>query len=341
MNIGATAIGLDAPPYIIAELGVNHDGDVGRAHELIDHAADAGANAIKLQHFRADLLMSASSRPALYQRAAGFDDPHAMLRTLELSHEHLATLVDHALERNVDPIVTVFSVELVDEADQLPWIAYKIASPDCVHAPLIRRLMRTGRPLLISTGAATMPEVRTTLTWIENHPAALLHCVSAYPTPDDDASLGAIVALSRITDRPIGYSDHTMSIDTGALAVAAGATMLERHLTYDTRAAGPDHSASLNPDDFAAYVDAAQRAQRMRGPWTKEVRAVEQDVRRVSRQSVVAARSLPAGHVIEPRDVTCKRPGDGLPAALLTSIIGRALQQPIDADAPLTRAHLQ
>ncbi|MCA9295290.1 MAG: N-acetylneuraminate synthase family protein [Phycisphaerales bacterium] len=341
MNIGATAIGLDAPPYIIAELGVNHDGDVQRAHQLIDLAADAGADAIKLQHFRADLLMSAASRPAVYQRAAGFDDPHAMLRALELSLDALTSLAAHARERNVDPIVTVFSVELVGDIDHLPWAAYKVASPDCVHAPLIQRLMRTGRPLFISTGATTMQEVRTTLSWIEHHPAALLHCVSAYPTPDDDAALGGIVAMSRCTDRPVGYSDHTMSIDTGGLAVAAGAVILERHLTYDTNAVGPDHAASLAPADFATYINAAHRAQRMRGPWTKTVRTIEEDVRSVSRQSVVAARALPAGHVIEPRDVTCKRPGEGLPAALLDSIIGRALQQPIDADAPLTEAHLQ
>ncbi|MEM7229179.1 MAG: N-acetylneuraminate synthase family protein [Planctomycetota bacterium] len=338
MRIGQRDIRLDLPPYIIAEIGVNHDGDADRARALVNAAATAGAHAVKLQYFRADRLMSRACRPAQYQSQAGFDDPIDMLRALELDHDDLSTVIACAHDAGIDAIVTAFSVDDVDEIDDLPWAAYKVASPDCVHEPLIRRLQRTGRPMIVSTGAATADEVAQTVRWLNGHTFALLHCVSAYPTPDEQASLGGIVALSRLTDGPIGYSDHTMSEDTGALAVAAGACVLERHLTYDRAARGPDHAASLDPDGLQRYIAAAMRAARMRGLWTKRVQDIEEDVRRVSRQSIVATRHLSAGHVLTDDDVTFKRPGEGVAAAVM--VTGRRLIADIEADMPLTEAHL-
>jgi len=339
MMIGARRLALDARPYIIAEIGVNHDGDETIARHLIDAAADAGADAVKLQYFRAESLLSARSVVAAYQRNAGYDDPRAMLERLELTPATLERLVAHARDRRIDPIVTIFSQELVNDVARFAWAAFKTASPDLIHEPLLRALITADRPLLISTGASTDDEIRTATTWIGDHPATFLHCVSAYPTPDDDAALGGIVALARLTSRPAGYSDHTSSYDTGALAVAAGAVVLERHLTHDTTATGPDHAASITPDDLRAYITGAHRAQRMRGAWTKCVQPIETDVRRVSRQSLVAKRAMPAGHVIELKDLTCKRPGNGLPPSSLSSIVGRALVRAIDADVPLTEDH--
>lgn len=358
MQIGTRSISVANPPYIIAEIGVNHDGSVDRALELTDAAADAGANAIKLQLFEADRLMSAAAKLAAYQSAAGESDPIEMLRRLELSIESMARIVDRAHARHIHAIVTVFSTELVDEAESLPWDAYKTASPDIIHRPLLERLADTRRPLILSTGASTIEEVSRSLGWITaRDPAArvrtaLLQCVSCYPTPIEHAELGGILALANLTPLPIGYSDHTQGVGTGAIAVSLGARILEKHFTYDTRAAGPDHAASLEPRDFARYValarDAHQslladgRAVEHAGiEPIKRVIPIEEDVRHVSRQSVVTTRSLPAGHVLTPSDLTVKRPGTGIPAYDVASAIGKRLQRTVAADTPLHTEDLE
>ncbi len=354
MRIGTHQIGAGQEPYVIAEIGVNHDGSVERALELTDAAADAGADAIKLQLFEADRLMSAAAKLAAYQRAAGESDPIQMLRRLELSVAHMARIVDRAHARGIHAIVTVFSTELVDAAESLPWDAYKTASPDIVHRPLLERLVATGKPLIISTGASTIDEVTRAIGWMAGRDAsvrgrmAVLQCVSSYPTAIEHAELGGILALGEIFDGPIGYSDHTQGVGTGAIAVGLGARILEKHFTYDTKAPGPDHAASLEPRDFARYVELARDAARAaaiddRAPEfpgiepIKRVIAIEEDVRRVSRQSVVTTRVLPAGHVLSARDLTVKRPGTGVPASDYAVVIGKTLARGVAADVPLTR----
>lgn len=259
MRIGDRRIGPDDPPYIIAEIGVNHDGSVGRALELTDAAADAGADAVKLQLFRTDLLMSRAAKLAAYQKAAGETDPLAMLRRLELSAAQMAPVVERAHARGIHAIVTVFSVGLVEEAERIPWDAYKTASPDIVHRPLLDALAATGRPLIVSTGASTLPEVGRALGWLRaaRDRLAVLQCVSAYPTPRSDAALGGVQAIAEIFPGPVGYSDHTPQDDTSGAAVAFGAVVLEKHLTYDRAAPGPDHAASLDREGFRRYVHRA------------------------------------------------------------------------------------
>ncbi len=352
MRIGTREIATGHAPYIIAEIGVNHDGSVDRALELTDAAADAGADAIKLQLFEADRLMSAAAKLAAYQSAAGESDPIEMLRRLELSIESMARIVDRAHARNIHAIVTVFSTELVDEAETLPWDAYKTASPDIVHRPLLERLLRTRKPLIISTGASTIDEIVRTLGWMGTidptvgSRMAMLQCVSSYPTAVEDAELGGILALRNTYAGPVGYSDHTQGVGTGAIAIGLGACVLEKHLTYNTRAAGPDHAASLAPDAFAQYVrlarDAATackddtRAAEFSGiKPVKRVLPIEEDVRRVSRQSVTTTRAMPAGHTLTPSDLTVKRPGTGVPACELAHLSGRTLASSIPADMPI------
>ncbi|MGP1309969.1 MAG: N-acetylneuraminate synthase family protein [Phycisphaerales bacterium] len=344
MHIGARSVGDTAPPFVIAEIGVNHDGDPARALRLVDAAADAGADAVKVQHFRADLLMSAASTLAAYQANAGERDPREMLRRLELNGETLAAVAQRARERGLLAIATVFSVELVDVAARVGWDAYKFASPDIVHRPLIERVAALGTGLIVSTGAADADEVARAHEWLREVGAAdrcvFLQCVSSYPAPDDQASLGGIGALLDLLPCPIGYSDHTPGVDTGALAVCAGATMLEKHLTYDRSAAGPDHAASLDPEQFREYVRHARRAHAMLGPRTKRVLECEHDVRRVSRQSLVARRTLRSGETISPDALTVKRPGLGLPPHLLNEVVGRAVARDVAADTPLTESDL-
>ncbi len=334
-------------PYIIAEIGVNHDGSAERALDLVRAAADAGADAVKLQFFKADLLLSRASRLAAYQRDAGETDPANMLRRLELTIADLGRIADHARALGVDPIVTVFSVDLVEEAERFGWAAYKTASPDVIHKPLLDALAATGRAMIMSTGAATLEEVGRAVGWLSgaHDRLALLHCVSSYPTPIEHAGIGGITALREAFNLPTGYSDHTRETDTGALAAMAGAVILEKHLTYSRDAAGPDHAASLEPAGFTEYAERARAALEggaaKDGTATKTVLDIEADVRRLSRQSLVTTRAIAAGEILSLHDITCKRPGSGLEPWLLEASIGRIAERDLEADMPIREGDLR
>lgn len=340
MRIGDKHISPDSPPYVIAEIGVNHDGSVDRALQLVDAAAAAKADAIKLQLFETDRLLSKAAKLAAYQKNAGASDPFAMLRALEFSVDQMKPIVERAHARNLNAIVTVFSVELIESANRLPWDAFKTASPDVINKPLIDALMATGKPLIVSCGAATLEEIAQASHWIGEHPHVFMQCVSSYPTADDHASLAGRCAMRCVDATTLGYSDHTAAIDTSGLAVASGARMLEKHLTWNRRASGPDHAASLEPAGFAEYVRLAHRAFAMLGPRHKRVLDIEQDVRNVSRQSLTAARGLKRGATLAREDLTIKRPGTGLPPWTLQSVIGRRLARDVEADMPLQEADL-
>ncbi len=330
LHIGTRAVGRDHPVYVIAELGVNHDGRLDRALRLLDAAAAAGADAVKLQYYRTDELLSADAQLAVYQREHAADAA-ALLRGLELSDADFAAVRDAARQRGLHLIVTCFSVEAAPRLRSLDVDAAKLASPDCVNTPLLEAVAALGKPLLISTGAADAAEVAALGAWLSERrlPAALLHCVSSYPTADADATLGAMAALPPGYVR--GYSDHTSAVDTGMLAVTAGACVLEKHLTYDRAAAGPDHAASLEPAQLRDYVRGVRRAESMRGSADKRVLECEHDVRRVSRQSLAATRDLNAGAALHRDDLIIRRPGTGLPAAWLDRVIGRPLRRDVPA----------
>jgi N,N'-diacetyllegionaminate synthase len=340
MRIGTRQIDLDHPPYIIAELGVNHDGSVDKAIEMVDAAQRAGADAIKLQLFDADLLLSKAAKLAAYQKRSGADDPLDMLRRLQLPAEAMAPIIERAHRGALHAIVSIFSIPLIEDAERLPFDAYKTASTDIINRPLIEAMMDTGKPLILSTGAAMLTEVAEAAAWLGAHEHLFMHCVSAYPAPDEEAALGGRLAMLHVTPHALGYSDHTTAVDTGALAVAGGACLLEKHFTHDRDAPGPDHAASLDEEGLAEYVRLAHRAWTMRGPIEKKVSDVEADVRTVSRQSLTSTRDLPAGHVLTREDLAIKRPGTGISPARLEEIIGRTLACAIEADMPVTGEHL-
>jgi sialic acid synthase SpsE len=325
-------LGVASPTFVIAEIGVNHDGDVGRAMELVEAAAEAGADGVKFQWFEADRLVGDPSATADYQRRAGVRDQKSMLRALELAADELARCVEVAHRCDLAAIVTVFSTELVPQASSLAWDAWKTASPDLVHRPLLESLAADGRPMLVSTGAAELEEIRRTNDWLTGAPVAFLHCVSAYPTPEPEAALAGIAAVAEATGRPTGYSDHTAEWTTGGLAVAAGAVVLEKHLTWNRAAPGPDHAASVDPDGLAEYVAFVRRAEAAMGGAGKRVGAIEADVRRVARQSIRVARDLEAGHVLSEADLVVKRPGDGLEPWRFGDVVGRRLVRSLVAD---------
>ena len=310
-------------PLVIAEIGVNHDGDLSRCLELVHAARSSGADAVKFQWFDPDQLLSTSSSVVAYQEDAGESDPHAMLGRLSLSIEQLAEAAVLAESLGLLAGVTVFTPRLVESAARLPWAFLKTASPDLGNRPLLDALRRTGRPLVLSTGGHGMPEVERAVSWIGPRDLALLQCVSSYPTHLDDAALAGIRLIAGTTGLPVGYSDHTTSIQAGGLAVAAGATILEKHLTLDNSLPGPDHALSLEPDAFREYVGFARLARRMLGAPDKAVKDCEVEVRLASAQSVAIREPVSAGELIRGGALTTMRPGGGIPPDRLESLVGR------------------
>jgi sialic acid synthase SpsE len=356
MKIGNRQIGLDHPPYIIAEIGVNHDGDVERALSLTDAAADAGADAVKLQFFETDRLMSKAAKLAAYQKNAGETDPIAMLRRLELSIDEMARVVDRAHGRGIHAIVTVFSTELVEAAETLAWDAYKTASPDIVNRPLLEALAKTGKPMIVSTGASTQDDVRRAREWLDTvvDRLAFLHCISSYPTANQDAQVGMCRGLRSYVDPcEVGYSDHTTHIVTARLARGAGAMLFEKHFTDDVTRQGPDHCASLEPEQLREYIKRTRSGQpasmseigeeTFAGMWGevhKRVLDCERDVREVSRQSVVTTRDIAPGETITRDMLTIKRPGTGILAYRLDEVIGKVAKRAIEHDVPVVEEDL-
>jgi len=322
-----------APPNVcvIAEIGVNHDGDVNKAIELAEAAKRAGANAIKLQLFDPAMLLSNQAALADYQKASD-SDVYEMLDRLKLCIDDMVAVRLAARRLNIGFVVTPFSLEMYEAARQLDVDAIKIASPDVVNLPLLRCMASLKKPIIVSTGTSELSELRPAVQIIRDQPSCLLHCVSSYPTPAEDASLGAIGAIATRYALPVGYSDHTNEIMTGALAVAAGACVIEKHLTYDRNAAGPDHAASFDPTEFKQYVALVRQSVQMLGARCKAVANVEREVREICRQSICITRDLPAGHVITQADITVKRPGTGIPASEMDAVIGRTLTHDVHAN---------
>jgi N-acetylneuraminate synthase/N,N'-diacetyllegionaminate synthase len=338
--IGPKTVRRDGPPLVIAEIGVNHDGDVKVAHELVQTAHAMAADAVKFQLFDADLLLAKQAALVDYQKssASTADD---LLKPLQLSSDQMAPLIKQAQSLGLAAVVTPFSPELVPACKTMGVDAIKLASPDLVNLPLLEAALATSLPLIISTGAAELEEVHRTFAWIDNANALdrtiLLHCVSSYPTPAEKATLGAITAQRHaFPTLAIGYSDHTEETVTAALAVCAGACLLEKLLTLDKKRKGPDHAASLEPAQFAEYSALARIGYAMRGPIAKHPQDLEKAVREQTRQSVVIKTTTPAGTTLTPSMLTVKRPGTGIPAADYAAVIGKKLRHEMPANSILT-----
>lgn len=340
MKLGDRLISSGHPVLIIAEIGVNHDGSLQRALELVEAAKHAGADAIKLQVFKADTLVHGGGLLADYQKQTTTAQSSTdLLKNLELSEDDLYAIHTHARHLRLLTVATPFSPSDVPVCSQLGLDALKIASPDIVNFPLLESAAETNRPMLLSTGAATLEEIDATHAFLGNYPGGrcYLHCISSYPTPDDQAHLGFISQLAhRYAPIPVGYSDHAQSLLSGAFAVCAGALVLERHLTYDKKARGPDHAASSDPKDFAEYVRLARQATTLRGFGEKRVLPIEQDVRKVSRQSLILTQDTPAGLPLTRAHLTPKRPNTGIPASAYPQLLGRTLKAPQKAHTLLT-----
>jgi N,N'-diacetyllegionaminate synthase len=334
---------------IIAEAGVNHNGDVRRAIAMVWAAQQAGADAIKFQAFRADALVTAGAPTAAYQRRqTGLASQHVLLRSLELAPADFAALKTEADALGIEFLASPFSVEDVWMLMDLGVRRLKIASPELTDAPVIEAAARSGLALLVSTGAASEDEIAEALRTIDllNPPrpsldtVTLLACVTRYPTPHHAANLRAMSTLRERFGRPVGYSDHTPGIQIAPLAVAAGAVVIEKHFTLDRRLPGPDHAASVEPAELAALVRAVRRTERALGNGRLGPDEVEDEVRRSARKSLVAARRIPRGAVIAERMLAVRRPGTGLPPTHLNRVVGASAAVDIEPDTPITEEML-
>jgi N-acetylneuraminate synthase/N,N'-diacetyllegionaminate synthase len=325
------------PTFVIAEAGVNHNGDLDLARRLIDAAAAAGADAVKFQTFRTEALVSAAAPKARYQveTTGGAESQQAMLARLELGRDAHAMLRDHAAACGLVFFSTPFDEASADLLGALGVELFKVPSGEVTNLPLLRHVAAKGRPVLLSTGMSTLDEVAAAVETIRaagDPPLAILHCVSAYPAPVEDTNLRAMDTLHARFGRPVGLSDHTLGIEIALAAVARGAAVLEKHLTLDRALPGPDHRASLEPTDFAALVRGVRAIERALGDGDKRPMPSELDTRSVARRSLVAARALPAGHRLTRGDVAIKRPGTGLAPADLEAVVGRTLARAVGAD---------
>jgi N-acetylneuraminate synthase/N,N'-diacetyllegionaminate synthase len=332
VSIGDRMLG-DGRAFVIAEAGVNHDGDPEVAHRLVDAAVAVGADAVKFQTFETDRLVSPGAPRARYQQdAADETDQAALLRGLALPASAWPALQAHATERGIVFLSTPFDDASADLLDGLGVPAFKVGSGDLTDLPFLARLARRGRPMIVSTGMADMVEVAAAVDTIRaagDPPLALLQCVSSYPADPADADLRAIETMRRAFAVPVGWSDHTLGIETALAAVTLGAAIVEKHLTLDRGRPGPDHRASLEPDAFRSMVDGIRIVESAVGDGRKQRTAAEADTAAVARRSLRWLSDLPAGTVVEADHLVALRPADGLPPSTWTRLVGRATRQAV------------
>lgn len=316
---------------IIAEAGVNHGGSLDAALRLVDAAAAAGADAVKFQTFKADKLVTGTAAKAEYQaRATGANETqHEMLRRLELTADMHRALIERAASRRIQFLSTGFDDESLDLLASLGQQLFKIPSGEITNLPYLRHVARLARRVILSTGMATMGEIKAALdalvaAGVPRENVTVLHCTTDYPAPIDEVHLRAMQSIRDQLGVDVGYSDHTLGIEVPIAAVALGATVIEKHFTLDRSADGPDHKASLEPDELAAMVRGIRLVERALGSGVKQPGASESKNLAVARKSLVASRAIAAGERFDASNVTAKRPGTGLSPMRWDDVMGRA-----------------
>ena len=323
--------------FIIAEAGVNHNGSLDLAIQLIDTARAAGADAVKFQTFRADALAARSAHKAAYQdRTTSRDESQLeMLRRLELDEAAHRRLIEHCESVGIRFLSSPFDHESVDLLAAMNLPIFKIPSGEITNHPFLRHIAGKGKPIILSTGMCTLDEVKEAVDVLRDagaHDLTLLHCVTEYPTPYPQVNLRAMLTLKDAFGLPVGYSDHTPGIEISVAAVALGAEVIEKHFTLDRTLPGPDHAASLEPAELALMVASIRHVEEALGNGIKVPAPCEIPNISVARKSVVAARALSAGHTLQEADLAIKRPGNGLAPKTLPDLVGRTLRVAVDQD---------
>jgi len=341
IDIASHKVGSGHPCFIIAEAGVNHNGSLDMARKLVDVAVEAGADTVKFQTFKADSLVSAVAPKAEYQiRTTGAtESQHEMISRLELTPEMHEDLIEYCHERGILFMSSPFDESSADLLDGLGVPVFKIPSGEITNLPFLKHVACKGKPMIVSTGMADLAEVETAMNTIReagNEQVVLLQCVSNYPADPANVNLRAMATMEEKFSVPVGYSDHTPGTEIAIAAVALGATVIEKHFTLDRTLPGPDHEASLEPDELDAMVRGIRNAQAALGTGEKIPSPSEKNTADVARKSLVAAFDISAGTVLTEENIAIMRPGTGLPPVMKSQIIGKTIRTALPAGSLLT-----
>ena len=336
IKFGRHSIGAGHPCFVIAEAGVNHNGDLVLARQLIDVAANAGADAVKFQTFKASRLVTAEAPKADYQKkgSGGGGSQLEMLERLELTREMHLDLMAHCRSRDIEFLSSPFEESSVDLLVELGLQILKIPSGEITNVPFLEHVARKDIPVILSTGMASLSEVREAVEIFgaaKDRNLVLLHCISSYPAPPEDSNLRAMNTMRAAFRVPVGYSDHTAGTEVALAAVALGACVIEKHITLDRSLPGPDHQASLEPAELECLVKGIRKVESALGHDRKEPVLSERNAADVARKSIVANCDIPAGCIITAEMLAMKRPGTGLPSAMAVRITGRRTRTAISA----------
>jgi N,N'-diacetyllegionaminate synthase len=328
---------------IIAEAGVNHNGSMDLAIKLIDVAAESGADYVKFQTFKTNLLVTSSAEMAGYQKKIidSGESQAEMLRKLELSQDSFAILAKHAKKKGIGFLSTPFDIESAITLNNIGMDFYKVSSGDLTNTPFLREIAKFGKPIILSTGMATLGEVERAVATLENSlipikDISILHCTTEYPAPIDEVNLSVIETLkTAFPGAVIGYSDHTDGIDISIAAAALGAKVIEKHFTLDKKMIGPDHQASLEPDDLSEMVKSIRRVDQAMGNGRKIPTKSEVLNIKIARKSIVAQVNIARGAVLTAQNIGVKRPGDGISPERWDEVVGTVAQKDYSANEPI------
>lgn len=329
---------------IIAEAGVNHNGDIELAYKLIDLAAEAGADYVKFQVFNASKLVSANAPKAAYQLKNDGSDNVSQLQMLEklaLTHQDFRQLADYSRKKGIGFLSTGFDEESVLLIDSLGVDYHKIPSGEITNLPYLRLIGSLQKPIILSTGMATLDETARALEvlyqeGVKPESVTLLHCTTEYPAPVEEVNLNAMLTLGKTFGVKTGYSDHTPGIEIPVAAVAMGACIIEKHFTSNRNLPGPDHQASLEPDELTLMVRSIRNVTMALGDGIKRPSASELKNINIARRSIHLAGALPSGHLIREKDLIMKRPGSGISPMMIAQVIGKRLIRNLEKDTLLT-----
>ena len=323
--------------FIIAEAGVNHNGDLEIAKDLIEKAAKAGADAVKFQTFIPEKLVSRYAQKAEYQKVTtGQQDTQLeMLRKLQLKREYYEILKAEAEKRNILFISTPFDIDSVDFLESINMPLYKVPSGEITNLPYLIRIAKTGKTVIMSTGMSEMSEIEAAIHILRENGTfdiSLLHCNTEYPTPYEDVNLAAMRTMREYFHCPVGYSDHTRGIEVPIAAVAMGAQIIEKHFTLDRNMEGPDHKASLEPDELDQMVRAIRNIECAIGTGKKVPSESEKKNMIIARKSIVAFKAIKKGEIFSEENITTKRPGNGISPMRWNEVLGMRAQQDFEED---------
>ncbi len=322
--------------YIIAEAGVNHNGSFSLACRLVEAAKEAGADCIKFQTFKSENLVSRSAKKAEYQKkTTGDSSQQEMLKKLELSFDEFLQLKKYCENVGICFLSTPFDFDSIEFLNSIDMPFWKIPSGEVTNLPYLLALAKTGKPVVMSTGMCNMEEILSAIAVLSSNGAKdikLLHCNTEYPTPFEDVNLKAMQAMREAFHLEVGYSDHTKGIEVPIAAVALGATIIEKHFTLDRNMEGPDHKASLEPDELADMVRSIRNIEKALGSGTKVPSPSEKKNISIARKSIVAKTKIKAGDIFTEENITVKRPGSGISPMKWFEVLGTKAMRSFDED---------